>query len=97
MTLFSEYCGNIILSYKIPNHSGIRMASVGGQAADGVRAQRLAKEREQGKEETDFTKKKLAAGLPFANKIPFVHNFIRIQGLPCLMSMLSTDFRNYYY
>ena len=73
------------------------MASVGVQAADGMRAQRLAKEREQGKEETDFMKKKLAAGLPFANKIPFVHNFIRIQGLPCLMSLLSTDFRNYYY
>ena len=72
------------------------MASVGVQAADGMRAQRLAKEREQGKEETDFMKK-LAAGLPFANKIPFVHNFIRIQGLPCLMSLLSTDFRNYYY
>ena len=73
------------------------MASVGGQAADGITAQSLAKEREQGKEETDFMKKKLAAGLPFATKISFVHNFIRIQGLPCLMSMFSTDFRNYYY
>ena len=43
------------------------MASFGGQAADGMRAQRLAKEREQGKEETDFMKKKLADQLKVSN------------------------------
>ena len=43
------------------------MASFGGQAADGMRAQRLAKEREQGKEETDFMKRKLADQLKVSN------------------------------
>ena len=43
------------------------MASFGGQAADGMRAQRLAKEREQGKEETDFMKRKLADQLKMSN------------------------------
>ena len=43
------------------------MASFGGQAADGMRAQRLAKEREQGKEETDLMKRKLADQLKVSN------------------------------
>ena len=44
------------------------MASFSGQAADGMRAERLAKakEREQGKDETDFMKK-LADQLEVAN------------------------------
>ena len=43
------------------------MASFGGQAADGMRAQRLAREREQGKDEADFMKKKLSDQLKVAN------------------------------
>ena len=43
------------------------MASYGGQAADGMRAQRLAREREQGKDEADFMKKKLSDQLKVAN------------------------------
>ena len=43
------------------------MASYGGQAADGMRAQRLAREREQGKDEADYMKKKLSDQLKVAN------------------------------
>ena len=39
------------------------MTSYGGQAADGMRAQRLAKERELEKGEQEFKKKKLADSL----------------------------------
>ena len=43
------------------------MASYGGQAADGMRAQRLAKEREQQKGEQEFRKKKLAESMKVSN------------------------------
>ena len=71
------------------------MVSVGGQADDGMRAQRWAKEREQGKEETDFMKKKIAAGLPFATNVSFVHTFNRTQGLPCLSKSTACSVKFY--
>ena len=43
------------------------MAFFGGQAADGMRAQRLAKERELEKGEQEFKKKKLADSLKVSN------------------------------
>ena len=39
----------------------------GGQAADGMRAQRLAKERELGRDEQAFQKKKLADSMKVSN------------------------------
>ena len=50
----------IIEMFQTNNNSITIMASYGGQAADGMRAQRLAKEREQQKGEQEFRKKKLA-------------------------------------
>ena len=43
------------------------MAFFGGQAADGMRAQRLAKEREQERGDAEFRKKKLADQMKVAN------------------------------
>ena len=43
------------------------MTSYGGQAADGMRAQRLAKERELERGEAEFKKRKLAESLKVDN------------------------------
>ena len=64
------------------------MAFFGGQAADGMRAQRLAKERELEKGEQEFQKKKLA-GLCKRNYPPVLNNKV-CRAPPLLWYYLTT-------
>ena len=79
------------------------MTSYGGQAADGMRAQRLAKERELERGEAEFKKRKLAESLKvdnitskFASTYDAVEQEIKastvsinsLQGLGCLLNVI---------
>ena len=87
----------------IPENNKPTMTSYGGQAADGMRAQRLAKERELERGEAEFKKRKLAESLKvdnitskFASTYDAVEQEIKastvsinsLQGLGCLRNKI---------